>query len=64
MSTPDACRDTGVPNPRRPLSDAEFRRLIGEARQEARRRRIGDPPAAESAFSLRTQHAEFGASAH
>ncbi|NML51777.1 hypothetical protein HHL19_22785 [Streptomyces sp. R302] len=51
--------------PYRPrLTDVEFRALMQEARAETRRRSLGDPPAAEADFALRTQHAEFGAGAH
>ncbi|MET8815803.1 hypothetical protein ABZW47_27845 [Streptomyces sp. NPDC004549] len=64
MSTTGACTDIRIPRARHPLSDEEFLKLMSEARQEARRRRIGDPPRGESALSLCTQHAEFGASAH
>ncbi|MGV9425907.1 hypothetical protein ACWDO7_16685 [Streptomyces sp. NPDC003656] len=60
MSTTGACTDIRIPRARRPLSDEEFLKLMSEAR----RRRIGDPPRGESALSLCTQHAEFGASAH
>ncbi|MEV4941550.1 hypothetical protein [Streptomyces zaomyceticus] len=49
---------------RRTLTDAEFLALMHEARAEARRRSLGVPPAAESDFALRSQHAEFGAAAH
>ncbi|MER5737214.1 MULTISPECIES: hypothetical protein [unclassified Streptomyces] len=49
---------------RRRLTDAEFRVLIREARAEARRGFLGRPPPGETDFSLRTQHAEFGAAAH
>ncbi|MFE5793138.1 hypothetical protein ACFQ8C_11255 [Streptomyces sp. NPDC056503] len=46
------------------LTDEEFRTLIREARAETRRGFLGRPPPGETDFSLRTQHAEFGASAH
>ncbi|MFC9593867.1 hypothetical protein [Streptomyces sp. NPDC056944] len=49
---------------RRGLTDTEFRSLVEEALAEAHRCFLGRPPRAESAFSLRTQHAEFGAAAH
>ncbi|MFI9004722.1 hypothetical protein [Streptomyces sp. NPDC053541] len=49
---------------RRRLTDEEFRVLMREARAEARRRFLGDPPSSEADFVLRTQHAEFGAAAH
>ncbi|MFF9362492.1 hypothetical protein [Streptomyces griseoluteus] len=53
-----------LPRPRRRLTEEEFRELMREARQEARRLRYGRPPEEESAVALRTQHAEFGAAAH
>ncbi|MFJ9825062.1 hypothetical protein ACIRSU_11870 [Streptomyces sp. NPDC101160] len=45
------------------LTDAEFRVLSG---RPAQRTAAGscNPPAAETDFALRTQHAEFGAAAH
>ncbi|WMX48326.1 hypothetical protein [Streptomyces roseicoloratus] len=46
------------------LTDEEFVVLMREARAEARRCRVGRPPADETDFALRTQHAEFGAAAH
>ncbi|MFE7515158.1 hypothetical protein ACFU8I_28590 [Streptomyces sp. NPDC057540] len=46
------------------LTDTEFRALMEEAQAEARRSSLGRPLRAESAFALRTQHAEFGAAAH
>ncbi|MEU4062761.1 hypothetical protein AB0F25_10065 [Streptomyces wedmorensis] len=49
---------------RRGLSDEEFRTLMQEARAEARRHYLGEPPRGEADFALRTQHAEFGAAAH
>ncbi|MFG2834363.1 hypothetical protein ACGFYE_05135 [Streptomyces zaomyceticus] len=49
---------------RRTLTDAEFLALIHEARAEARSRSLGEPPAVEPDFALRSQHAEFGAAAH
>ncbi|MFB7775311.1 hypothetical protein [Streptomyces bauhiniae] len=53
-----------LPRPRRRLTEEEFRELMREARQEARRLRYGRPPEEDSAVALRTQHAEFGAAAH
>lgn len=53
-----------LPRPRRRLTEEEFRELMREARQEARRLRFGRPPEEDSAVALRTQHAEFGAAAH
>ncbi|MEX0168308.1 hypothetical protein [Streptomyces sp. LMG1-1-1.1] len=49
---------------RRALSDEQFLRLMREARAEARRGFLGEPPRGEADFALRTQHAEFGAAAH
>ncbi|MFJ7069605.1 hypothetical protein [Streptomyces sp. NPDC101115] len=49
---------------RRRLTDEEFVMLMREARAEARRCSVGRPPAEETDFALRTQHAEFGAAAH
>ncbi|MGW4163776.1 hypothetical protein [Streptomyces sp. NPDC004788] len=46
------------------LTDDEFRALMREASAETRRRFLGNPPAGEADFALRTQHAEFGAAAH
>ncbi|MEU5987171.1 hypothetical protein [Streptomyces sp. NPDC047434] len=62
-------RDGGRPVPRTTsaagrLTDEEFRALLSEARAEARRRSLGSPPGGETDYSLRTQHAEFGAAAH
>ncbi|MFD8263322.1 hypothetical protein ACFV19_31450 [Streptomyces griseoluteus] len=56
--------EANLPRPRRRLTEEEFRELIREARQEARRLRYGRPPEEDSAVALRTQHAEFGAAAH
>ncbi|MEU3399849.1 hypothetical protein [Streptomyces filamentosus] len=56
-----ADRSTGC---RHALSDEEFRVLMREARSEARRGFLSGPPPGETDFSLRTQHAEFGAAAH
>ncbi|MEU6814176.1 hypothetical protein [Streptomyces sp. NPDC046860] len=56
--------EAGLPRARRPLTEEEFRELMREARQEARRLRFGAPPEEDSAVALRTQHAEFGAAAH
>lgn len=56
--------ETDLPRPRRRLTEVEFRELMREARQEARRLRFGKPPEEDSAVALRTQHAEFGAAAH
>ncbi|MER8032634.1 hypothetical protein ABTZ78_27130 [Streptomyces bauhiniae] len=56
--------ETNLPRPRRRLTEEEFRELMREARQEARRLRYGRPPEEDSAVALRTQHAEFGAAAH
>ncbi|MEU9919878.1 hypothetical protein AB0H51_00880 [Streptomyces griseoluteus] len=56
--------DTNLPRPRSRLTEEEFRELMREARQEARRLRYGRPPEEESAVALSTQHAEFGAAAH
>ncbi|MFE0350919.1 hypothetical protein [Streptomyces griseoluteus] len=56
--------ETKLPRPRRRLTEVEFRELMREARQEARRLRYGRPPEEDSAVALRTQHAEFGAAAH
>ncbi|MFJ3662481.1 hypothetical protein ACIPPM_18695 [Streptomyces sp. NPDC090119] len=53
-----------LPRARRRLTEEEFRELMREARQEARRLRFGRPPEEDSAVALRTQHAEFGAAAH
>ncbi|MFJ4005145.1 hypothetical protein ACIPWL_17095 [Streptomyces sp. NPDC090023] len=53
-----------LPRARRRLTEDEFRELMREARQEARRLRFGRPPEEDSAVALRTQHAEFGAAAH
>lgn len=53
-----------LPRPRSRLTEEEFRELMREARQEARRLRFGRPPEEDSAVALRTQHAEFGAAAH
>lgn len=49
---------------RRQLTSKEFTALMEEARAEARRHRVGRPPTRERDFTLRTQHAEFGAAAH
>lgn len=56
--------ETNLPRPRRRLTEEEFRELMREARQEARRLRLGQPPEEDPAVALRTQHAEFGAAAH
>ncbi|BDH05174.1 hypothetical protein [Streptomyces seoulensis] len=53
-----------LPRARRRLTEEEFRELMREARQEARRLRYGKPPEEDSAVALRTQHAEFGGAAH
>ncbi|MEV5970392.1 hypothetical protein [Streptomyces sp. NPDC051921] len=49
---------------RRRLTDEEFSALMKEARAEASGQFMGHPPTGEPDFSLRTQHAEFGAAAH
>ncbi|MFH8576923.1 hypothetical protein [Streptomyces zaomyceticus] len=49
---------------RRTLKDAEVLALLHEARAEARRRFLGEPPTVETDFALRSRHAEFGAAAH
>ncbi|MFG2817517.1 hypothetical protein [Streptomyces sp. NPDC048410] len=56
--------EAALPRARRQLTEEEFRELMREARQEARRLRFGRPPEEDSAVALRTQHAEFGAAAH
>lgn len=56
--------DDGEGRVRHRLTDDEFRVLMREARAETRRRFLGKPPADETDFALRTQHAEFGAAAH
>ncbi|MFK4111383.1 hypothetical protein [Streptomyces sp. NPDC002176] len=56
--------EADLPRARRRLTEEEFRALMREARQEARRLRFGRPPEEDSAVALRTQHAEFGAAAH
>ncbi|MER7306428.1 hypothetical protein E5082_10935 [Streptomyces griseoluteus] len=56
--------ETVLPRPRRRRTEEEFRELMREARQEARRLRYGRPPEEDSAVALSTQHAEFGAAAH
>ncbi|WP_329009225.1 hypothetical protein [Streptomyces sp. NBC_01601] len=56
--------ETEPPRARRRLTEEEFRELMREARQEARRLRYGKPPEEHSTVALRTQHAEFGGAAH
>ncbi|MEU9099944.1 hypothetical protein [Streptomyces sp. NPDC048361] len=49
------------------MTDEEFRALMAHAREEARRLVFPPPvrePGDDLEFARRTQHAEFGASAH
>ncbi|MET9364525.1 hypothetical protein ABZX93_26900 [Streptomyces sp. NPDC006632] len=49
------------------MTDEEFRALLAEAREEARRvvlPPLAHEPGDDAEFALRARHAEFGASAH
>ncbi|MCT9094342.1 hypothetical protein N4G70_36745 [Streptomyces sp. ASQP_92] len=49
------------------MTDEEFRALLSQAREEARRLVFPPPvrePGDDTEFVRRAQHAEFGASAH